>query len=241
MDIWDKFNVLNMIDQLTATSLIYFISQPQPILVYILISWVVTRIPFIKGYFSLCNTLLHGVIRGVLEGGLLNKINLVKNDTNRMSTIENSRFKHTIITYATYTGESLATIGLFYLVSKHNYSFILYLFIGLMVVAVFLWIHHLSGILWALSFAFLLTFPIYFNQPILVMHIGIFLSALLLVQSIKNGIQVCRRSLLERHNPGLSGFLARMKWLPALMLGVVLVGQSLFTGYFIARNILSFL
>lgn len=206
-----------------------------PILVYLLSALIVTQIPFLKAYFSLCNTLCHEVIRLVLEGKLAKKITLPNNQSEQIGNYENSRFKHTLITYAVFTGESLATIGLFYLVSNQNYESILYLFIGLMIVSVLLWIRNFYGIIWALSFVVLLAVPVYFSYDIVIMHISIFLSAFLLIQSIMNGFQICRKSLLQRHTA--SGILAKVKIFPVMMVGVILFGQSLYTGYFIAKRI----
>jgi hypothetical protein len=208
-----------------------------PILVYLFSALIVTQIPFLRGYFSLCNTLCHEVIQLVLEGKLAKKITLHNNQSGQIGNFENSRFKHTLITYAAFTGESLAAIGLFYLVSNQNYDSILYLFIGLMVVSVLLWIRNFYGIIWAVSFVVLLALPLYFSYDIAIMHISIFLSAFLLIQSIINGIKICRKSLLQRHTA--SGILAKVKLFPVMMVGLVLLGQSLYTGYFIAKKIFS--
>jgi hypothetical protein len=104
-----------------------------------------------------------------------------------------------------------------------------------MVVSVLLWIRNFYGIIWALSFVALLAVPVYFSYDIAIMHISIFLSASLLIQSIINGIQICKKSLLQRH--AASGILAKVKLFPVMMVGVILFGQSLYTGYFIAKKL----
>jgi hypothetical protein len=110
---------------------------------------------------------------------------------------------------------------------------------GLITVAVLLWIRNFFGILWAVSFIVLLALPIYFRYDIAIMHIGIFLASFFLTQLILNGIQVCKQGLLERKNPARSGLLARVRVIPAMMFGVVLLGQSLYAGYFIVKKFLS--
>ncbi|WP_409304083.1 M50 family metallopeptidase [Peribacillus sp. SCS-155] len=205
-----------------------------PILIYLVIALLVTRIPYLGVYFSLFNTLSQEVVRVLLEGGIANKISL---KTRSDARIEKSLLKNTFIAYAGYTGQSLAAIGLFYLVAHHDYHFILYLFMGLVGVAVFLWVRNFIDILWALSFVVLLALPIYFGYGIAIMHMSIFLSSFFLCQSIINGIQVCRKSLSERQAG--SGYLARFKIIPAMIFGAVLVGQSLYAGYFIVKNIIS--
>lgn len=210
-----------------------------PIFVYLFIALIVSQIPYVRVYFSLCNTLLYEIIRVIIGGGYSKKIKLHSERSRRITNIENSGFKHTFLSYAAYTGESLAAIGLFYFVAHQNYLYILYIFMGLMAVAVLLWIRNFFGILWAVSFIVLLALPIYFRYDIAIIHIGFFLASFFLIQSIFNGIQVCRQGLLERKNPARSGLLARVRVIPAMMFGVVLLGQSLYAGYFIVIKFLS--
>lgn len=210
-----------------------------PIIVYLFTVLIVTRIPYIRIYFSFCNTLIHEVIGVILAGGFSKKIKLNYDRSRQITNFEHSRFKHTLKSYAGYTAESLASIGLFYFVASNDYHYILYLFIGLMVGAVLLWIRNLIGILWAISFIVLLALPIYFRYDNAIMHISIFLSSFLLIQSIINGIQVCRQSLLDRKNSPRLGILAKVRVIPSMLFGIVLLGQSLYAGYFIVKNILS--
>ena len=212
-----------------------------PIPIYLFIALIATHIPYIRAYFSLCNTLLHEVIMVILEGRRASKIYLPNDSSKVITNAENYSFKHSLITYAGYTGQSLVAIGLFYLVSNQNYYFIFYLFIALMVIAVLLWIRNVWGIIWALSFVVLLALPMYFQYNIAIMHISIFLSSFLLMKSIMNGLQVCRQSLWERKKIAGYGFLVRLKLIPVMTLGVILLGQSLYTGYFIINHILHLL
>ncbi|WP_299090995.1 M50 family metallopeptidase [uncultured Metabacillus sp.] len=121
------------------------LNHPFPILVYLLTALIVSHIPYIRVYFSLCNTLLREVIRALLARGLSYRIKLNNDEANRITNSDHSLFKHTLITYAGYTGESLTAIGLFYLVSMQNYEYILFLFIGLIGMAILLWIRNVWG------------------------------------------------------------------------------------------------
>ena len=230
--IMENLNIAGVMDDLTI------LNRALPILVYLFIALIVTKIPYVRVYFSNLNTLLREVIRVILEGVVANRINLQHTGSRNMTIAENSRFKNTLITYVGYTGESVAAIVLFYLVSNQSYQMIVYLFIGLIAGAAILWVRHFWSIMWALSFVVLLALPIYFGYSIAIMHISIFLAAILLVQSIVNGIRVCRQSFLERKNRSESGLFARVKFIPAMMLGIIILGQSLYTGYYIVINFL---
>ncbi|MFD2446982.1 M50 family metallopeptidase [Bacillus sp. CGMCC 1.16607] len=203
-----------------------------PIIFYLASAFLVTRIPFIKTYLSLSYTLLHEMIRVLIMGGESKKIILLK----KGSTSETTNYvtlKHDFISYISYTAPSLMAIGLFYFVSINDYHLILYILIGLIAVSIVFWIRHFLEFLWALSFMALLALPIYFRYELVVMHLAIFLASYILVQSVLNALNVCRHSFINRK---ANGVLAKVKGIPSMILGLTLLVQSIFAGYFIVSN-----
>jgi hypothetical protein len=235
--VFDNVNLSSLIEHVNIPIVMDHlnrISQVWPILVYLFIALIVTTIPFLRGYFSLPNTLFRDAIRVILEGRMANN-----SVTREIHENRNTRFKHTMITYLGYTGESLAAIGLFYLVANQNYHLILYLFIGLLIASIFLGIRRVLGILWALSLVAFMAFPIYFKTESVMMHLSILLVSYFLIHSMMNGLKVFRQTLRKHESPLESGFITRLKLIPATMLSLILLGQSLLSGYFILTNILS--
>jgi hypothetical protein len=231
--IFESLNITSLIDHVNIPIVMDHlnrISQVWPIFVYLLIAGIVTTIPFLRIYFSLPNTLFRGTILAILEGRAANKESIDKG---------NSRLKHTLITYLGYAAESLATIGLFYLVVNQNYHLILYLFIGLLTVAVFLLVRRIWIILWAFSFVAIMAIPTYFQYETVINHLSIFLAFFFLIHSIINGLQVFRESFLKHQSPPESGFFTRLKFIPPMMFGLILLVQSLLSGFYILTNILS--
>ena len=202
-----------------------------PLFVYLLTALIVANIPVLRSYFSNCNKLCHEVIRLIVEGRRAKKIKMSQKSSDNN---EQSHIKHALITYGGHTCESLVAIGLFYLVSVQNYHVILYLFIGVLVVASLLWIRDFIGMIWALSFVALLALPIYFKIDFAIMHISIFLASFLLIQSIINGLKFSRQTIVKKNAGG--GIFSRVKVLPSMMGGFILLAQSLYAGYFIALN-----
>ncbi|HEY2421722.1 MAG TPA: M50 family metallopeptidase [Neobacillus sp.] len=209
------------------------------ILMYVAIALVCSRIPYLRVYFSLCNTLLQQVVCVCLEGGITNKIKLHKDGSSETTNNVNSPFKKALIAYAGYTGTLIAAIGLFYFVSKGNYHIIIYLVSGLVGISLLLWIRSLFGLIWGLSFLCVLAVPIYFKYEAIVVHISIFLASVMFIQSLMNALQVCKQSFLSRENPARKAAIVQTKFFPAMILGFVLLGQSLYAGYFIFKNFLS--
>jgi hypothetical protein len=128
-------------------------------------------------------------------------------------------------------------MGLFYLLSFNKFDWVIYFFIGLMVISILLWIRNFFGVIWALSFAALLAVPLYFRNEAAIMHISIFLSSLILVQAIINAFQVIRQSDKTEGKPGALEKIARVS---AIICGIALLGQSLFAAYFIFSKVLNF-
>jgi hypothetical protein len=71
-------------------------------------------------------------------------------------------------------------------------------------------------------------------------HISIFLASALFTQSIISAIQVCKQAFMSRSNPGRKAAMVQTKFIPAAILGLALVGQTAYAGYFFIRNFISF-
>lgn len=209
-----------------------------PIIIYLGIALIISTIPFIKVYFSIWNTLLLEIFR-VCIAGKKNKVIRIKDRSKMMNDMEMLTFKEILHLYVGYTGTLFIAIGLFYLVAKQNYDFILYFLAGLLVISLLLWIRNLIGFIWGITCIILLAIPIYFNYEIVIMHIAILLSSVILVQSILQSLQEFRRSISNRKVYKSKGFLARLKCIQAMVFGLVLIGQSFYAGFFIAKTFLS--
>lgn len=209
-------------------------------LIYFAAALAISRLPMIRVYFSLCNTLIEKIICvlvvAVTKEGKSNKIKLYNNGSGETTSMFHSKIQKVMIVYIGYTGTLLLAMGLFYLLSLNQFHFVLYFFIGLLVISVLLWIRNLFGVIWAVSFAALLALPLYFRNELAIMHISIFLSSLILVQAIINAFQVIRQSFKTGEKPGA---LAKIARIPAIICGVALLGQSLCAVYFIFNNVLN--
>ncbi|WP_040207496.1 M50 family metallopeptidase [Neobacillus jeddahensis] len=201
-----------------------------PIIVYLAAALVITRIPFVGTYLSLCYTLLHEVVRALIGGR--KRIRLIKHEEGEVIE-KTSTLKHDLISYLSYTVASLAAIGLFYLVSIHRYEWILYLLSGLIAVALVCWLRHFLEFVWALTFIALLVTPIYFGYDLAIKPTAIFLGSYMLVQSVLTALSLCKESFATRKNKGIA---AKVKWVPSMMLGLVLLGQTLYASYYVVGN-----
>lgn len=196
-------------------------------LVYLAAALLITRLPFLRSYFSLFNTLIYDVIQRFF----------IKKEPSASEEKVISSFKQGIIKYIGYTTTSLLAIMLFYSIAKGSYSIILLMLIGLIVLAVLLSVRRFIAFIWALSFVVLLAGPLYYKHEVAIMHLSIFLSSMILVQLIMSALIELSRSL--KKNPEKTAPLAMFKRVPAVIFGVIVLGQSLFAGYFIISSLLN--
>lgn len=209
-------------------------------LIYLVVGLVGSRLPLIRVYLAHCHNLVSAVISVCLEGGRNNKILLHPDGAGQTTGVLTSPFKKALISYAGYTGASMASIGLFYLLSRVHFHLVIYLFLGLSVLSLLMWIRNLFGVIWGLSLSVLLAIPVYFQYEMILVHISIFLASVLFTQSIICAIQVCKQSFMSRSTPARKVALVQTKFIPAVILGLALFGQTLYAGYFFVQNFISF-
>jgi hypothetical protein len=216
------------------------------ILIYLGVALVGSMLPFVRVYLTHFHNLVNLVISACLEGG---KIHLYRDGSGQTTGSDTSPFKKAIISYAGYTGASVSAIGLFYLVSHGHYHLVIYLYLGLSVLALLLWIRNAFGVIWGLSVSVLLALPVYFryetvlpvniNFEMVLVHISIFLASVLFVQSMIGAFQVCKQSFMKRSNPKRKAALVQTKLVTAVVLGIILFGQTVLAGCFFALNFIS--
>lgn len=209
---------------------------------YLAIALVMSQIPILGVYIALCNTLLHEVYHVIMaacfSGKTAHKISL-KNDASGLAvTSVNSRFGKVLTCYAGYTGSSLTAIGMFYLVNKGYFTLIIYFFITLTAISVLLWVRNVYGLFWGITFVSFLAFIVYKKYEMVIIHTSIFLSSVVLLESIWTAFTVFKLSFLQRKNAGDATCLAQLTFIPAAVWGTVFFSQSLYAGYFVIINFL---
>lgn len=212
------------------------------IYIYLVIALAAGRIPILGVYIALCNTLLHEIFHVIcavcFSGRIGHKITLNNDASGLAITSVKSRFARVLILYSGYTGSSLTAIGLFYFVNKGYFNIIISLFIILAVISVLLWVRNFYGFFWAISFVSILGFLVYKKYEIVIMHTSIFLSSVVLLESIFTAFTVFKLSFIQRKDAGDATSLAQATYIPAAFWGTVFFGQSLLAGYFVMKHFL---
>ena len=227
------------------------------IYIYLFIAFVLSNIPLlhsiIKGNhqlsrivhlvgmcFAMVNTMVHEschALMAILTGGKIKGISLFTNTSGVAETTSNSRIAMILVSYAGYTGSSLASIGLFYLLYIGQYEWIIYFFIVLSAINL-LWIRNIYGVVWLTSFSGIIIFFLYKNLVVLLIHTSIFLSCMVLVQSIVSAFEIMKLSVSSRKDAGDATNLAKFTFIPAVFWGILFLVQSIMATYFIISKYL---
>ncbi|TRZ40595.1 hypothetical protein CEQ21_06760 [Niallia circulans] len=207
-----------------------------PIFVYLALALVVSIFPFVKACFSIWNTLLLNIFGDLAAG---RKIRAIRNKKMLEAEAEGSTFKEAFSRYVGHTGALVAAIGLFYFVSRQQYELILFVLFGLLALSLLFWIRTFIGFFWAIASLTILAAPLYYGDGIIIMHVAIFLSSVILIQSVLRSLSEMKSSVSNRKVNRGKGFFGRFQWIPAMMFGLVLLSQSLYAGYYIVTSFLS--
>jgi len=198
-----------------------------PIIIYLALALIISIAPFVRRYFSIWNLLILEGVQFCIAG------------RNKRRKLEGIKVKEAFVLYIGHTLSLFAAIGLFYLVSTNNYIFIFYFLIALSGIALLLWVRHLIRIIWIITAMLLLAGLVYLHDETTIMHGGIFLAFLILMQAIFASFKVLRSSIANRKVYAATGFFARFKWIQRMVFGLVLSCQSLYAGFFIVNVFLS--
>ncbi|MFT8322430.1 MAG: M50 family metallopeptidase [Bacillus sp. (in: firmicutes)] len=206
---------------------------------YIVVVIICSFLPIVGRYIALINTLIHEVchvIAAILTGQkfrLTHKINLHYDSSGIAITQIDSWIARIIVAYMGYTGAALTTYLLFYLLSKQYYAAILYVFISVAFLSVLLWIRNIYGVCWILSFMTIICWIMYKDNLIFINNISIFLSCVMLVQSILTAFTIFTCSIKQRKRAGDATVLAEATRIPAVIWGTIFLSQSIYIAYLI--------
>jgi hypothetical protein len=206
---------------------------------YTVIVIICSFIPIIGRYLALINTLIHEVchvIAAIFTGQKLrlsHKINLHYDSSGIAFTQIDSWIGRIIVAYMGYTGASMATYGFFYLLSKHYYISILYIFVTVAFLSIVLWIRNIYGFIWILSFAAIICWTIYTDNFFFIVNISIFISCIMLVQSVLTAFIIFKSSIQHRKHAGDATALAEATNIPAAIWGTLFFSQSVYIVYLI--------
>jgi len=198
------------------------------ILIVLLVAVAISFIPFTCAYFSIFNVMLNEMVKGLF----------VRNKRQGNIDDQEGILKRALTVYACITAESVAALALFYVMNHFGYRTVLFVFFGMIAVGVIRWFRFPVRLIWLLSVGALITVPIYFQVGWAMIVVSVFLTSMFLIKSVRNGVFAFKGSFMGRNIQSGNGIVARMKTIPSVLVGTMLLLQSISIGFIVLITIL---
>ena len=209
--------------------------QPDFIVYLVLINaLVVTRIPIIGKYFNVIDTLFHEsghALVALLTSGKVLKIELFQDTSGTTLTQSKSKISQFLTSLAGYPFSSIGSFVLFYLIKSENYLWVFIIFGVFTLLNLILWVRNWYGIFWLLTFGGLIGLFYYLKNDTYIFCFTLFISAILLFDSIIKCFQLLYLSFKTPKNAGDAANLKKLTHIPAFFWALLFLTNSIFFVY----------
>lgn len=196
----------------------------------------------VKTIFEIPNVLIHEVshaVAAILTFGRVHSISLYSTNEGVAVTSSSNWLSRIIVSYAGYTGASGAAVGLYYLLYKGQYEWIIYIFMGITILSTIFWVRNFYGFLWSIAFVSGMGYIVWNQMGILLLHTSIFLSSIVLIQSIWTSFVILKLSFTQRKEAGDATNLAKSTFIPAMVWGTLFAVQASVAGYYVVTQFIT--
>lgn len=190
------------------------------IYVLIVVSIVITQIPFLNKYLSLINTVVHEwghASVALLTGGQVYKVKLNMDTSGFAQTGSKWWIGRFLTVISGYPFSTLFPCFMIFLILNDEYVTVYWTLAIMLAITIFLWLRDFFSLIWAGSVLLTLTLLIKYEMDVnwlifLVMSIS-------LINSIKSAWVVFVLSIKDYRNAGDATALSQLTWIPALVWG----------------------
>jgi len=215
---------------------------PENLIQYVLLiaAIIFCRLPYIGIFFRIYNTMLHEsghALMALVTNGTVERIDLFADTSGQALTKSKNSFLSFLVVFAGYPLASIATWGLFILLSRQQYYFIIYLSIGLMLLNLIFWVRNWYGILWLLVSIAGLGALIYFENALITEYVILIICAAAISEAVYSAWVVFYLSVKMPKSSGDAYLLSQIAFLPPFIWGILFLAQAL---YFAWLSVLQF-
>lgn len=173
----------------------------------------------------------------LVTNGTVERIDLFADTSGQALTKSKNSFLSFLVVFAGYPLASIATWGLFILLSRQQYYFIIYLSIGLMLLNLIFWVRNWYGILWLLVSIAGLGALIYFENALITEYVILIICAAAISEAVYSAWVVFYLSVKMPKSSGDAYLLSQIAFLPPFIWGILFLAQAL---YFAWLSVLQF-
>lgn len=209
--------------------------QTKTLFIMFFIVFILLNTPIIGKYIAIMHTLIHEIghaLMALLTGGHISKIKLFAN-TEGEAWSQNNRVGQIITTIAGYPFASCTSVLLLYLLKEQHYTYIMTILIGIVILSVLFWIRNLYGLLWIISFGFILYWVMTTGDNQLTNLFITFIVSVIYIEAIQKAFVILMLSLKQPRDAGDATILMKSTWIiPAQIWGLAFFTQALVFAYY---------
>lgn len=187
------------------------LTQEQLFYLLIIVSLILTRIPYIGKFFRVVNTMIHEcghAFMALFLSGEVVKINLFSDTSGVTVTKVRGKIPRLLVSFAGYPFSALVAFIIFYLIKDEYYTVALVVLMLFAVISLLFFVRNFYGIFWLIMFLIAGGFIIEFDSLSILNAWMVFLASLLLTDAFVSGFILLKISI---ENPTGAGDAANLK------------------------------
>ena len=211
--------------------------------IILLLSIVLTRIPFVGKYFRIVNTLIHEsghALVALLTSAEVQQINLFTDTSGSAITKSGNWFSKFFTSLAGYPSSALAAMLFFYLIKQQSYVYIIYGLGVLAAINLLFFVRNGYGIFWLVTFILILAALIYFKDDFALFCFSVFFSFIVLTDAIISAFHLLIISFHSPEKAGDAKNLSTFAFLPAMVWALVFLAFNCWIIYYTVLNYFPF-
>lgn len=204
----------------------------------VILALLTSRIPYLGKVLRVINTMIHETghaLMALFLSGEVVKIDLFSDTSGKATTKSSSKMAAFFISLAGYPFASLFAFGTFYLFKKESYIIPVIVFASIALINLIFWVRNLYGIIWLIVFLGCSFGLFYLGDKTLTYLFAVFMSGILLVDSIISAGIVFYLSITDSKASGDAANLKEQSYIPAPIWGLLFFAQACFFGYLTIR------
>ncbi|WP_173918056.1 M50 family metallopeptidase [Halobacillus sp. Marseille-Q1614] len=202
------------------------------IIISLILAFILTQAPIVGKYFAMVNTMIHETghsLMALITGGNVKNISLFPNTSGVTMTGHSSWGSQFLTSLSGYLFASFMSYLFFYLITKGNYRWMVYLLLGFLVINLIFWVRNGYGIFWIITFGAAFIWLLRSGNQTLIQYVLVFIASLVLIEAVTSAFEIMWLSFFSPHQAGDAANLARLTgFIPALLWGVLFFVQALY-------------
>lgn len=214
----------------------------QTLIIYFVIAFILLHIPVVGKYIAIIHTLIHEIghaLMAILTGGRVQSIKLFAN-TSGEAWSRNTKLGQIPTTLAGYPFASVMSLVLLYYLDQQEYTIIMTIIAVFVIVSFVFWIRNLYGLVWVMSFMYMLYRTLTASNPVYITHIITLLVCIIYIEAVEKALTILILSIRQPKNAGDASILRRATLIiPAPVWGLLFFLQAVvIAGYGIYQYVL---